>query len=106
VTGDEVAHGKPHPEPYLAAAAAVGADPADCVAIEDSGAGVASAEAAGVPVVAVPNVVPLDPGPGRVLLSTLDGVRASDLAALADRVRAAGTDGGADGGEGQPEPRA
>ena len=53
VTGDEVDHGKPHPEPYLRAAAALGVDPADCVAIEDSLPGVASATAAGTRVLAV-----------------------------------------------------
>ena len=36
VTGDGVEHGKPHPEPYLRAAAALGVDPEQCVAIEDS----------------------------------------------------------------------
>src|SRR5690606_19555637 len=36
VTGDEVDHGKPHPEPYLRAAHALGVAPEDCVAIEDS----------------------------------------------------------------------
>ena len=41
VTGDEVTHGKPHPEPYLRAAAALGRDPVECVAIEDSPTGVA-----------------------------------------------------------------
>ena len=89
VTGDEVQHGKPHPEPYLAAARLIGADPADCVAIEDSPAGVASATAAGVPTLAVPHVVPVPPTPGAVHLSTLEGVRAADLLALTAPVRVA-----------------
>ena len=38
VTGDEVTHGKPHPEPFLAAAAALGVDVTACVAIERRGA--------------------------------------------------------------------
>jgi HAD superfamily hydrolase (TIGR01509 family) len=87
VTGDEVTHGKPHPEPYLTAAAALGADPADCVAIEDSPTGVASAEAAGVPVVAVPHVVAIPPGPGRSIRPTLEGLRAADLESLRARPR-------------------
>jgi HAD superfamily hydrolase (TIGR01509 family) len=40
--GDEVSRGKPHPEPYLAAASLVGARPEDTLAIEDSPTGVAS----------------------------------------------------------------
>ena len=47
VTGEQVEHGKPHPEPYLTAAAALGVPPGDCVAIEDSNTGAKSAEAAG-----------------------------------------------------------
>jgi HAD superfamily hydrolase (TIGR01509 family) len=54
--GDEVGHGKPHPEPYLTAAARLGVDPAACVVLEDSAAGVLSGEAAGCAVVAVPSV--------------------------------------------------
>src|SRR5215204_2124350 len=51
VTGDEVDNGKPHPAPYLEAAAALGVPPEECVAIEDSPTGVISAEAAGCVVV-------------------------------------------------------
>ncbi len=47
VTGDEVGQGKPHPEPYLTAARALGVDPARCVAFEDTVNGYASATAAG-----------------------------------------------------------
>ena len=79
VTGDEVANGKPAPDPYLAAAALVGVDPADCLAIEDSPTGVASAVAAGCRTVAVPHVVDVDPRPGLRILPTLDGVRLADL---------------------------
>ena len=82
VTGDQVRHGKPHPEPYLTAARRLGAEPADCVAIEDSPTGVASATSAGVPTVAVPLVVPVPPGPGLVVVPTLDGVDAARLMEL------------------------
>ena len=47
VTGDRVEFGKPHPEPYLTAAAELGLAPAECVAIEDSDTGARSAVAAG-----------------------------------------------------------
>lgn len=61
VCGDDVARPKPHPDPYLTAAARLGADPAACVAIEDSPTGLASARAAGCAVIAVPNDLPLSP---------------------------------------------
>lgn len=83
VTGDDVSHGKPHPEPYLAAARRLGVEPSECLAIEDSPTGVASSTAAGVPTVAVPLVVPVPPGPGLVVVPTLDGVDARRLADLA-----------------------
>jgi HAD superfamily hydrolase (TIGR01509 family) len=83
VTGDQVRHGKPHPEPYLTAAALLGVRPGDCLAIEDSPTGAASAAAAGVPVVAVPAVVPVPPGPGHIVLPTLEGRGAAELYALA-----------------------
>jgi HAD superfamily hydrolase (TIGR01509 family) len=60
VTDDDVLNGKPDPEPYASAAAAVGVDPRDCVAIEDSPNGILSALAAGCTVVAVPAEVDLD----------------------------------------------
>ena len=55
VAGDEVAQAKPAPDGYLAAAAALGADPAACVALEDSRTGVAAARAAGMTVIGVPS---------------------------------------------------
>jgi len=79
VTGDEVSKGKPHPEPYLVAAARLGVAAADCVAIEDSPTGVASAEAAGVPVIAVEHLVPVADGPGRRVHSSLEGLGPFDL---------------------------
>lgn len=82
VTGDEVEHGKPHPEPYWAAARALGVDPVDCVAIEDSPTGVRSAVAAGVPTLAVPHVVAVPEIPGAVHLTTLAGLGARDLGAV------------------------
>lgn len=57
VVGDEVAEGKPHPEPYLLAAEKLGVNPRDCLAIEDSPTGARSALAAGCWVLGVPNVV-------------------------------------------------
>lgn len=53
VAGDEVDNGKPAPDPYRRAAAGLGVDPRDCVAIEDSAAGLASAAAAGMRTIGV-----------------------------------------------------
>lgn len=47
VVGDEIAHGKPHPLPYLEGARRISVDPARSVAFEDSRSGIASARAAG-----------------------------------------------------------
>ncbi|MEU9842755.1 HAD family phosphatase [Actinomadura sp. NPDC048032] len=79
VAGDEVARTKPHPEPYLTAAARLGADPARCVVLEDSPNGVAAAEAAGCVTVAVPGLLPIPPAPGRTVVASL---REVDLARL------------------------
>lgn len=88
-TGDVVAHGKPHPEPYLHAARALRVDPAECLAIEDSPIGVTSSTRAGIPTLAVPHIVNIPVIPGALLLSTLEGIGVSDLARL--RAEAAAT---------------
>ncbi len=53
VTADDVEAGKPAPDPYLAAARALGVDPADCVVLEDAPAGVEAGNAAGARVIGV-----------------------------------------------------
>ena len=53
VTADDVENGKPHPEAYLKGAGILGASPEACVVVEDAPAGVQSAKAAGMRVVAV-----------------------------------------------------
>ncbi|HEX3779133.1 MAG TPA: HAD family phosphatase [Pseudonocardiaceae bacterium] len=75
VCGDEVdGRNKPDPWPYLTAARLLGVDPRDCVAIEDSVTGVASAEAAGTIVLAVPCDAPVPAAPRRILRDSLVGV--------------------------------
>lgn len=71
IAGDEVPRGKPAPDPYLAAAAALGVAASDCIALEDSPTGAASARAAGMTVFGVPSV------PGVVLDGHADAVFAS-----------------------------
>ena len=55
VTRDDVERPKPDPEPYRTAAERLGLEPTQCAAFEDASAGVRSAKAAGMLVVAVPN---------------------------------------------------
>lgn len=53
ITADDVANGKPHPEPYLGGAEILGVRPEACVVIEDAPSGIQAARAAGMRVVAV-----------------------------------------------------
>jgi sugar-phosphatase len=53
ISADDVARGKPHPDPYLAAAAGLGVPAGDVVVLEDSESGAESAHAAGAAVIAV-----------------------------------------------------
>jgi HAD superfamily hydrolase (TIGR01509 family) len=88
VCADDVIATKPDPEPYLLAAKLAGVDPASCFALEDSPNGVASAEAAGCQVIAVPSLVPIAPAPGRTVVRSLLDLQA-DPAGI--RLRRAGS---------------
>ena len=87
ITGDAVEKGKPDPEPYLKAAAELGVDPGDCLAIEDSNTGARSAETAGCTVLCVPNHVPMLDGDRRVFRDSLEGITTAALLALRHKVR-------------------
>lgn len=82
LAGDEVTRTKPDPEPYLTAAARLGAAPGRCVVLEDSPNGVAAAEAAGCATVAVPGVLPVPPAPGRTVVGSLREVTLDLLRSL------------------------
>ena len=82
VAGDDIRHGKPHPEPYLKAAELLGVKPEDCVAFEDSLTGLRSAEAANTKAVGVKNIVEIPIEPGRIIWPTLEGVTMADLRGL------------------------
>jgi HAD superfamily hydrolase (TIGR01509 family) len=88
VAGDEVAHSKPHPEPYLRGAQLMGAAPQDCVAIEDSRPGLESAAAAGAVCVGVPLHVALPEDTAYTLWDTLSGKTLLDISAVFQSVRA------------------
>lgn len=79
VTADDTARTKPAPDPYRAACRALGVEPAACVAVEDTETGVASAEAAGCAVLAVPSLAPIGTAPGRTVRDSLSGVTVEDL---------------------------
>jgi HAD superfamily hydrolase (TIGR01509 family) len=81
VCGDEVEHAKPAPDIYRRAAQLLGFEPGQCLAIEDSVTGSQAAEAAGCPVLVVPNDVEVPVGPRRRHVASLaevdvDGLRA------------------------------
>ncbi|MCV7423618.1 HAD family phosphatase [Mycobacterium yunnanensis] len=82
VCGDEVEHAKPAPDPYLRAAHLLGFDPAECLAVEDSVTGSAAAEAAGCPVLVVPNDVEVPEGPRRRRVTSLAEVDVDALRAI------------------------
>ncbi|MGA5467740.1 HAD family hydrolase [Streptomyces arboris] len=84
LSADDTVRTKPHPDPYRAAAERFAADPAACVAVEDSPDGTASADAAGCAVLVVPSLLPVAPGRGRTFARSLEEV---DLGVLSDCLR-------------------
>lgn len=83
VTRDDVKQGKPHPEPYLTAAAKLGIAPEDALALEDSHNGVRAAHAAGIRVIMVPDLL----GPDDEMHGKVQQV-ANDLHQVLDYLRA------------------
>ena len=72
ITRSDVSNGKPHPEPFLTAAARLGVAASACLALEDSPTGVRAAKAAGMQVVMVPDMVAPDPATDAICLAVLD----------------------------------
>ena len=80
VTRADVARGKPHPDLYLESAARLGVSAEACLALEDSPTGARAALAAGMPVVVVPDLVPVPPNVAALVAGvfhSLDEVRAA-----------------------------
>lgn len=71
VTRDDVEHPKPAPDLYALACQRLGVRPADAVAFEDSVSGVLAAKAAGLTVVAVPQLAGLDIDVADVVVGSL-----------------------------------
>lgn len=86
VSGDDVAHPKPHPDPYRVGADALGVSIADCVAIEDSPPGATSAFSAGATVIGVPFMVEIPEEQTHALWPTLDGRTLAHLSELHSKV--------------------
>jgi HAD superfamily hydrolase (TIGR01509 family) len=89
VCGSDVRHPKPDPEPYLRAAALLQADPASCVALEDSPNGVAAALAAGCVTIAVPGIAPIEARPALTIAGSLAEIDVAFLRGLLAESRAA-----------------
>jgi len=83
VTGDSVTHGKPHPEPYLVAAELLGVDVTQCVAVEDSLTGLASATASGARVLGVQRAIAIPAVAGRSRIASLFELDVEGLARIA-----------------------
>jgi HAD superfamily hydrolase (TIGR01509 family) len=83
VTGDEVSRGKPDPEAYLLAAQRLGVLATDCVAIEDSAAGVRSAHASGARTIGVIRHVDVPQIDGIARVTSLAHVTVDDVRAFA-----------------------
>ena len=88
VCGEDVTHSKPHPEPYVMGAALVGFDASECVALEDSVPGSASAVAAGAVTIAVPLHVPLPDSQNYTIWHTMVGRDVSHIREVFAKARA------------------
>jgi HAD superfamily hydrolase (TIGR01509 family) len=76
VTRADVPRGKPYPDLYLEAAARLGVGPPMALAVEDSPPGALAALAAGMPVVVVPDLVPMPPDVAAGVLGVFDSLHA------------------------------
>ncbi len=100
VTADDVTRGKPDPEPFRAAAAVLGVDPARCLVVEDATAGVVAGRAAGAAVLGVRTTSPdlaadlvvddlaavrLEPADGGVVVRAVAEARSAQDAQTAHR---------------------
>ncbi|MFA6957107.1 MAG: HAD family phosphatase [Thermoanaerobaculia bacterium] len=85
IGGEDVTNGKPDPEPYLRAAAALGVEPRCCLVFEDSSVGVASAKAAGAVCIAVRNALAKLPQQLDAADLVIDGFPYLDLDAIDER---------------------
>jgi sugar-phosphatase len=81
ICADEISLGKPDPEGYLTAAERLGYSPAECLVIEDAPAGIESARAAGMRVIAITTTYP----PPMLIGADAIVERLTDLSVVLDR---------------------
>lgn len=78
VSADDVANGKPHPEPYLKGAQLLKVDPAKCIVIEDAPNGIRAGRAAGMKVIGVGTTYQASElKEANAVVKTLEGLTAS-----------------------------
>jgi sugar-phosphatase len=80
VSAEDVKNGKPDPEPYLKGARLLGMHPAECLVIEDAPAGISSAHAGGMKVIALISTYPASElGEADAVAETLRQIRVTTL---------------------------
>ena len=60
ISGEDIVESKPDPEIFLKAAGELGVAPENCLVLEDTPRGAEAAEAAGIPVILVPDMISPD----------------------------------------------
>ncbi|HKW46164.1 MAG TPA: HAD-IA family hydrolase [Gemmatimonadaceae bacterium] len=90
ISGDDVQRGKPDPEGYLAAAAALGVPPSECVVIEDAPAGLAAAHAAGMRAIGIAGTFPASDLRDATAVVSRFGALTVTLAANSPRIQVLG----------------
>jgi beta-phosphoglucomutase family hydrolase len=88
-TGDDVSHGKPHPEVFLKAAERLRLSSRRCVVVEDAPQGIEAARAAGMAVVAVTSSRSADQLPADLVVDSLSQLSVEGLRSLVEGSAAA-----------------
>ena len=81
ITSDLVTFSKPHPQPYLLGAKAIGVNPENCFVFEDSLSGIESGKAAGATVIGLATTLPMAEIKGKAhkTISDFAGFHISDM---------------------------
>ncbi len=83
ITGHDVTEGKPNPQVFLLAARRLGAEPKNCIVVEDAVAGVKAAKRAGMYCVAITSTHPREKlKEADLIVDTLEAVTVKDLERL------------------------
>ncbi len=87
VSGDHVAEPKPHPEAYVLGAQLLGVDVSQCIAFEDSNAGIQSAASAGAVTIGLPNLIDISSAPAHEFWVSLAEKSLDDVFAAFESAR-------------------